>query len=229
MKRYMGTAIALAMSAGWMIGAAAQTSPAQTSGATKNNSDTGNTVTVTGCVQDGSGAMNGATGGSSTASGSAGAARSASYVLAGAMMSSAGGSSRMGSTGSPTSGSTATTGTSGTAGSTAAGSGSPESRTTGSASTASGAAGSTGTSYMLEGHESELKNHVGHRVEITGTTTAAAGAMTGGSATAATGTTSAPATGSTEHGGAMGNGMTGGHLRVSSIKMISSDCSGSGR
>ena len=86
---------------------------------------------------------------------------------------------------------------------------------------------------MLEGHESELKNHVGHRVEITGATTAStgAGAMKGGSAAGATGsgTASAPATGSTAHGGAMDNGMTAGHLRVSSIKMISSDCSGSGR
>ncbi|MCU1386019.1 MAG: hypothetical protein JWL71_4716, partial [Acidobacteria bacterium] len=32
---------------------------------------------------------------------------------------------------------------------------------------------SAGTSYMLEGHESDLQKHVGHRVEITGTTTAA--------------------------------------------------------
>jgi hypothetical protein len=88
---------------------------------------------------------------------------------------------------------------------------------------------------MLEGQESDLKKHVGHRVEITGTTTVSMGAngtRSGGSATTsgagATGSGSA-STGSTAQGDAMSSSVSGGHLRVNAIKMISSDCSGSGR
>jgi len=92
-------------------------------------------------------------------------------------------------------------------------------------------------SYVLDGQESDLKNHVGHRVEVTGTIvgnngpmnsgstaagSSATGATTGG--TTATGTT----TGSTT-GAAGGHGSMAGQLRVSSIRMISSECSGSGR
>jgi hypothetical protein len=49
--------------------------------------------------------------------------------------------------------------------------------TMGSASTSGSTVGTTGTtgstargtSYALEGHDTELKSHVGHRIEVTGT------------------------------------------------------------
>jgi hypothetical protein len=65
---------------------------------------------------------------------------------------------------------------------------------------------SAGTSYVLSGRDSELKNHVGHKVEVTGTIDAKSDTKTP--------TTSAPPT------------MTAStKLNVTSVKMISSDCS----
>jgi hypothetical protein len=95
-----------------------------------------------------------------------------------------------------------------------------------------------GTSYRLEGQESELKKHVGHRVEITGTTSSVNGGSTtgtGGSTGTSTGTTSGTtATGSTGGAGSTSrsgaDSMGGGaQMRVSSVKMIASDCSGSSK
>jgi hypothetical protein len=101
--------------------------------------------------------------------------------------------------------------------------------------------------YMLDGRDSELKPHVGHRVEVTGTLDSSAsgsgsgstagGSTAGTSSTGSTsGTTGSGTTGSgTTASGSSGSGMTGsGHgdmqmggarLRVTSVKMISSDCS----
>jgi len=93
-------------------------------------------------------------------------------------------------------------------------------------------------SYMLDGQESDLKQHVGHRVEVTGTIVGNNGTMNpgstaaGGSASGATtaGTTATGTAAGSTTGAAGGHGsMASGQLHVSSIRMISSDCSGSGR
>jgi len=89
---------------------------------------------------------------------------------------------------------------------------------------------------MLEGSDADLKKHVGHRVEITGTTSDSMSGSTSGSSTGTSGTSSTAGStaGSTSgsagtsasasgHNGAMN------HLRVTSVKMISADCSGSGK
>ena len=70
-----------------------------------------------------------------------------------------------------------------------------------------------GTSYVLDGHESDLKKHVGHRIEITGTASPKSDDATKSSETATTTTMS------------KGDGSAGAHLRVSSIRMIAADCS----
>ena len=73
MKRYMA-ALAIAVTAGWGVGAAAQSGTAQSGTSSKTGS--GNTVTVTGCLENGS-AMSGAAGsGSSSASASSSASGS---------------------------------------------------------------------------------------------------------------------------------------------------------
>jgi hypothetical protein len=99
------------------------------------------------------------------------------------------------------------------------------------------ASGSMGSTYVLEGQESDLKKHVGHKVEVTGTTDssasdsgnrAGASGTSGGSTTAATtsGTSSSTASGSGTTGSGSMNNMAGGtHLRVSSVRMVSADCS----
>jgi hypothetical protein len=84
--------------------------------------------------------------------------------------------------------------------------------TTGTSGSATGSS-TTGTSYVLDGHESDLKKHLGHRIEITGTASAKSDAATKGSETPTPTTMS------------KGDGSTGPHLRVSSIRMIAADCS----
>jgi hypothetical protein len=73
------------------------------------------------------------------------------------------------------------------------------------ATSGSGAASSTKASYRLDGTESTLTPHVGHKVEITGTLEEQrpASAAAGGAASAAT-----PA----------------GTLKVDSVKMVSTTC-----
>ena len=151
--------------------AAAQT-PSTTATASRSAADA--TVTVTGCLQDGS-----ATPGNSTTG--------AGYILANAMT----GSSS--TTGSTTGSTTAMPPTSTTAGTT-------------------GTTGSTarGMSYVLDGHESELKSHVGHRIEVIGTVEPKSGAS---SAT------------STSTAGSAARAMEEAKLKVSSVRMISADCS----
>jgi len=76
----------------------------------------------------------------------------------------------------------------------------------------------SGTSYTLEGQETELKKHVGHKVEVTGTTGSAS--STGTSTTGTSSTATSGGTGSTSASSSMG-GQT---LHVTSVRMISSDC-----
>ena len=72
---------------------------------------------------------------------------------------------------------------------------------------------------MLDGNDSELKGHVGHRVEISGTldnSHAKSGSTTGS-------TTGTPATAGADTSSRMDSGSQ--HLKVASVRMISPDCS----
>lgn len=69
-------------------------------------------------------------------------------------------------------------------------------------------------SYMLDGHDAELKNHVGHRIEVTGTVEHGMKHDM------------PPATSTTTSGSASDRMSTASEtLKVSSIRMISADCS----
>jgi hypothetical protein len=83
-----------------------------------------------------------------------------------------------------------------------------------------------GTTYMLSGNDSELKNHVGHQVEVTGTVDSTSGGS-GSTTSSGTPTTSGTSSSTTGSAGssASGNMSAAQHLRVLSIKMISADCS----
>jgi hypothetical protein len=71
-----------------------------------------------------------------------------------------------------------------------------------------------GASYTLDGRDSELKNHVGHRIEVTGTVENHDGHE------------GSPATSTTTSGSASSRMSTSNQtLKVSSIRMISSSCS----
>jgi hypothetical protein len=96
-----------------------------------------------------------------------------------------------------------------------------------------------GSTYMLEGSSSDLSaTNVGKRVEVTGTLSSGSDSMSGSGSTAGgtTGGTTAGTTGGTTSGTAGGttSGSTSGsmssaqHLRVSSVRVVGSDC-GSGR
>jgi hypothetical protein len=93
-----------------------------------------------------------------------------------------------------------------------------------------------GTSYTLDGQSDEVKKHVGHRVEVTGTTsgsssmsggsTSGSGSATGGSGTSGSGTTASGTSGSGSGSGSMSGSMAPQHLQVTTIRMIAADCSG---
>jgi hypothetical protein len=197
MKRHVwSTTLAIAVAA--VVGTAAQTtSTADPRASSLSQSQSIDTITVTGCLQNGAGPSAGATGSSSAAE-----ARGGGYMLANA---------------SPT----ASGGASGTA-ATSAGS-------TSSGTTSSNA----GASYMLEGNDSDLQKHVGHRVEITGTLDSRANggaSSTGSTSSGTSGTTSATGSGtgtgsSTSAGSAMASNGGAQPLRVSAVRMIASDCS----
>jgi len=98
-----------------------------------------------------------------------------------------------------------------------------------------------GSSFVLSGgRQSELQRYVNSRVEITGTLDTSAGAGSGMSSGSGGSTTSTSGTGSTagsstSSGGGMGSSgsMSGQtapqHLRVSSVRQLSSTCSGGGQ
>ena len=77
--------------------------------------------------------------------------------------------------------------------------------TTGTTGTVASSA--AGKSYSLDGKDSDLKKHVGHRIEVTGTMDPSAASNPAGATSTTTSTTPA------------------GKIKVSSIKMISADCS----
>jgi hypothetical protein len=179
-------------------------------------------VTMIGCLQpsDSRSATTGTSGAASAASGTAAsgtrAASGNSYVLTNATLKSgatshgagAGSgssvSSGAGSTGAGSSGDRASDGRSGTS-------------ATGTPSRSESGSGSAGSmTYALQGG-TNLKQHVGHQVEVTGTLASAGqtGSSTSGSSTSI-GSTSAQS-GSAVH-------EAGGTLRVSSVRMVAPTC-----
>jgi hypothetical protein len=92
----------------------------------------------------------------------------------------------------------------------------PSSTSTGTtAATTPGTTGTTGTtargvSYALDGHDTELKSHVGHRIEVVGTLEHK---MPPPSAT------------STTTAGSAARAMDDQKLKVSSVRMIAAECS----
>jgi len=97
----------------------------------------------------------------------------------------------------------------------------------------------SGSSYMLEGQESELTKHIGHQVEVTGTVASGSGSMSGsgtsGSGSTGSGTTgSASGTSGSGTSASSGSGSSGNlsratgsqRLHVTSVRMIASTCSG---
>jgi len=176
----------------------------QSTGTASTDYQSGQTVTLTGCLASAdtwkggtSGApATGATGttgsptGATGAPGSTSASRSSGsggFVLTDASMGASGGSS------SSSYGGGATTGAAGTSG-------------------ASSAAGND--AYTLQGKDDDLQKHMNHRVEVRGTLDK--------SSVADTSMTNPPSTGSTSAPG------TKGTLTVSSVREISGSCSGGG-
>ena len=142
-------------------------------------------ITVTGCLQEPSRSSAGTTSTASTTS--------SSYILANATMGSASSSSTTGTT----AGTTAAPTTAGTTGTTTAG------------STARSEA-----SYLLDGRESDLKNHVGHRVEVSGTLESSDKAAA-----------SSPTSTTTSGSASSRMDTSSQRLKVSSVRMISAECS----
>jgi len=198
-KVWIGACVAVAL--------AGATVAAQTpSSATSQQSSSDRPITVTGCLQKGDQSSSSAT------TGTTGSSSSAQFILANAKMSS----------GSSGSGSTA--GTTGTAagGTTAGGT------TAGGATTGSESGRMGGRSYILDASPSELQNHVGHQIEVTGTIDRSASSSYGNPPSTAGGTTAGGTTaGGTTTGAAGSTGARSGanqHLKVTSVKMVSSTC-----
>lgn len=214
MKRNVWTASAVAIAAGCVVGVAAQQSGTETSRA-QPGANPAPTITINGCVQN-AGAGGVGTSGSSAATSTADSSRTASdattggsYILTNALMGSSG-----------SSGTAATSGTSSSASTSGTGASATTDRTGSAAGTTGSATSMRGNTYVLEGHEADLKNHVGHRIEVTGTTDSTSRpAAADSSATTTSGSTSASASA----------GTGGQRFRVSSIRMISPDCSGSAK
>ena len=93
-----------------------------------------------------------------------------------------------------------------------------------SSATSASSTGTTGTesNVMLEGKN--LQKHEGHKVEVKGHWADNSGSMSGSSTS---GTTGSSATGSSASGSSSMSASNGKTLRVSSIKDVSSSCSGS--
>jgi hypothetical protein len=178
---------------------AAQT--AGTSGS-REQSPSGN-VTLTGCLQKGSG--------SSSATGTSGTGTTSTPPSSTPSSSSSSSSSGQfiltnAQMGSGSSSRSSTSGTSGT---------STSERSTTGGGTSSSSASSSGSRYILDGQESELSKHVGEKVEITGSlASSSSGSSSGTSGTSGTSSTT---------GGASSS--MGQHVRVQSVKTISSSCS----
>lgn len=194
MKRqiFFGTLLSTALA----VGVGAQQTPPSSSSTPGQSDRSGQTVTVTGCLQSGSGAS-GSTASSPTGApaGQAGATSSSSgqYILANATMGS--GSSATGTTGATPS----------------AGAATPSAGASSSAS--------TGKSYKLVGGDSEdLKKYVNSKVEVTGTLDSKSSSSGAGS----TGTTGSAGAGASSS--SMAGSMPS--LKVTSVRQVSGSCTG---
>jgi hypothetical protein len=177
--------MAAAIACATTLSVAAQTPSTTTSRTMDKPADA---ITVTGCLQEGSRSSTGATSTASTTSGS--------YILANATMGSGSSSSTAGTTAGTTAAPT-TAGTTGTTGTTTAGS-----------------TARPDASYVLDGRESDLKNHVGHRIEVSGTLESAdKAAASSPTATTTSGSASSRMDTSSQR------------LKVSSVRMIAAECS----
>jgi hypothetical protein len=83
--------------------------------------------------------------------------------------------------------------------------------TVGTTGTTGTTASARGTSYALEGHDADLKSHVGHKIEVTGTIEPKSKASASPDPAAA-----AP--------GSPASSMAADRLTVSSVKMIAAEC-----
>ena len=167
------------------LGVAAQTPATTTSATTMDKSR--DQITVTGCLQESSRNSTATTSSTSTTAGD--------YTLANATIGKSASSSTTAS--STTTAETTTAATTGTTGSTA------------TDTTRPGQA-----SYTLDGSASELKSHVGHRIEVSGTLEN--NHDPSASSTATSTTTSAAASSRMESGPQ--------RIKVSSVRMIAADC-----
>ena len=205
MKRqiFFGTLLSTALA----VGVGAQQTPPSSSSSPGQSDRSGQTVTVTGCLQSGSGAS-GSTASSPTGApaGQAGASSSSSrggqFILANATMGSGSGSA---------------TGTTG---------GTPPA---GAPSSSSSSA--SGKSYRLTGGDTEdLQKYVNSKVEVTGTLQDSSRSSSG-----STGATGSPSTGAGAGTGTTGSAagsssssMAGNmpQLRVTSVRQVSGSCTG---
>ena len=199
MKRTMGMAATFVCAAAFSAHAQSPTTAMKSSMADKPS----DVIAVSGCLQSGQSSSTAASNGME------------SYILMTNSMSGSSTAAGAGGTTAGTAGSTVATGsraTTGTSGTTEA-----------VRMVDGGKMAHPGATYMLDGNDSELKNHVGHRIEVTGSV---AGSMSGMNH----GTTGSPATStaaSSSSSGSSSDKMTNVNqtLNVTSIKMISADCS----
>ncbi len=188
-----------------LLCASAVNAQTETTGARQGGAARG-PITVTGCLQTGT---SGSMAGSTTSTGTATTSGSSGFMLTNVKM-----------TGSSLSTST----TAGTTGGTSAGS-----------TTGGSMAATMPSSFALQAEDAQLRPHVGHQIEVTGTVGGGRGMNNAGSTaagtTAGTGTstTSEPTTSTTAGETASGRGMRGAGgmrtLRVESVKMIAASCS----
>ena len=240
-----GTAAAFALA---VCTAAAQSTATQdTNGqmGKSHHSNRNETVTVTGCLTSGSGAGATGTTGTTGSSSSRSTAAAGSFMLTNATIGGNSSSYPSASAGSSVGGTTTGSTANGSATGSMTGSsatGTSGSSMSGTQSQSSQSAYASGNSFMLVGHERDLRKDVNSRVEIRGTIEggsnySGSGSMTGtsgagntasGTGSTATGTGSSVTSGS---GSASSSGMSANAsgeqtLRVSSVRKISGSCSG---
>jgi len=81
----------------------------------------------------------------------------------------------------------------------------------------------SGSTYVLEGRDSELSQHNGHQVEVTGTLASAS--STGSSSGATTTSGAAGTSSSSPSASSSGSSASAQHINVTSVRMIASTCS----
>ncbi|MBS1818228.1 MAG: hypothetical protein JSU08_09885 [Acidobacteria bacterium] len=86
----------------------------------------------------------------------------------------------------------------------------------------------SGSTYILEGHETELAQHSGHEVEVTGTIAGSSGASGTTGSTSGAGSAGTTSSGITAASGGSSSGSMGAsgnqRIQVSSVRMVSTSC-----